>query len=50
MFHVVLILQKHIYFNLVLSNELHLMELYSLTNQLHTLASVFGHKWKRSSK
>ena len=38
MFHVVLlILQKPIYFNLLSNNELHLMELYSLTDQLHTL-------------
>ena len=32
---------RNIYFNLVSSNELHLMEVYSLTNKLHTLVCVW---------
>ena len=32
---------RNIYFNLVSSNELHLMEVYSLTNKLHILVCVW---------
>ena len=43
--------ETHLFnFNLVSSKEMHLMKLNSLTNQLHTLVSMFGHKWKTSSK